>query len=643
MGYQDYEKALKLGEKGYRQAVARGDYPYLQVLDEILSYTKIVGETSLGLVEVPLELIVGTKTKSRQWSFAHNFMPLMPASSEFCYKWGLLCDSLQKEGLRDPIIAYEFMNRFYVLEGNKRVSVLKYLDGVSIPARVVRLIPQRGESLENKIYYEFMDFYEDTEINYLWFSREGSFVRLLEAVGKQPGELWSAEEKKEFHSVYVRFRRAYEAKDGGELAITAGDALLVYLELFGYEEAKAQTEAEMRNDLSKIWKELLALERRTAVALSMNPNPDTSRGILTRILSEAPKVWKITFLHVKSPASSGWTYGHDLGRRHLEQVFPGQIDVVSVNDVKEGENAGQELIRAAERGSDIVFTTSPTLLMSSLKAAVEYPKMKVLNCSVFTPHPYLRTYYARMYEAKFLTGLIAGCLARGTSEIGYIADYPIYGMLANINAFALGARTVNPQVKIYLEWSKRKGAGAEELAKRPDISFISDRDILPSGGASRRFGLYQSAGGEPKNMAMPVWHWGKLYETILRNIMSGVWKNEESHREPKALNYGWGMSAGVIDLICSQNLPRETKQLVQIFRNLICSGKFHPFTGPLYAQGGEKKKADDERMTPEEIITMDWLEEHVVGTIPTLDELQDEAKEVVRIQGVGPGKKGPAQ
>ena len=112
MGYQDYEKALKLGEKGYRQAVARGDYPYLQVLDEILSYTKIVGETSLGLVEVPLELIVGTKTKSRQWSFAHNFMPLMPASSEFCYKWGLLCDSLQKEGLRDPIIAYEFMNRF---------------------------------------------------------------------------------------------------------------------------------------------------------------------------------------------------------------------------------------------------------------------------------------------------------------------------------------------------------------------------------------------------------------------------------------------------------------------------------------------------------------------------------------------------
>ena len=121
--------------------------------------------------------------------------------------------------------------------------------------------------------------------------------------------------------------------------------------------------------------------------------------------------------------------------------------------------------------------------------------MKVLNCSVFTPHPYLRTYYARMYEAKFLTGLIAGCLARGTGEIGYIADYPIYGMLANINAFALGARTVNPQVKIYLEWSKRKGAGAEEFGETAGYFFYL-RPGYPAGPAasSRRFGLYPQKG-----------------------------------------------------------------------------------------------------------------------------------------------------
>ena len=88
--------------------------------------------------------------------------------------------------------------------------------------------------------------------------------------------------------------------------------------------------------------------------------------------------------------------------------------------------------------ADLVFVTSPSMIMASLKEAIAHPEVKILNCSLNTSHKYIRTYYARMYEAKFLTGLIAGALT-DNDKIGYVAGYPVYGVTANINAFALGA------------------------------------------------------------------------------------------------------------------------------------------------------------------------------------------------------------
>src|SRR5699024_10112368 len=101
------------------------------------------------------------------------------------------------------------------------------------------------------------------------------------------------------------------------------------------------------------------------------------------------------------------------------------------------ERADQSLETLISEKPDLIFTTSPRLLNASLKAALSHPEIKILNCSLNTSHPTIRTYYARMYEGKFLMGVIAGCLTPD-NKIGYIADYPIYGCTANINAFALG-------------------------------------------------------------------------------------------------------------------------------------------------------------------------------------------------------------
>ena len=143
-------------------------------------------------------------------------MPLMPENSEFARKWQGVVKYHLDQGVGDPIVAYEYMNRFYVLEGNKRVSVLKYFHADSIEGMVTRMVPYPQDSIENQIYYEFMDFYKDSQINYLSFSKRGSFAQLTEAIGKKTGEKWTDDEKMDFRSLYNRFAEIFHAKGGTE-------------------------------------------------------------------------------------------------------------------------------------------------------------------------------------------------------------------------------------------------------------------------------------------------------------------------------------------------------------------------------------------------------------------------------------------
>ena len=116
---------------------------------------------------------------------------------------------------------------------------------------------------------------------------------------------------------------------------------------------------------------------------------------------------------------------------------------------------------------DIIFGIAPQMMNASLKVALEHPEVTILNCSLNKSHRYIRTYYARMYEAKFISGMVAGAMAEN-DKIAYVADYPIYGMIANINAFALGASCVNPRAKVYLEWSTKKEYDLEKFLMEHD-------------------------------------------------------------------------------------------------------------------------------------------------------------------------------
>lgn len=630
----EYSQALKMGERAYRNAIARGEYPYLPALDEILARVDVQAEEKLGLVEIPLEQLVGTKTAGRKNAFAVNFMPLMKQGTEFSDKWNALYKYQTEVGNTDPILAYEFLNKFYVLEGNKRVSVFKFLDAQSIEGNVIRIIPKRNNSLENRIYYEFLDFYKCTEINYIWFTKEGSFEALTRAVGKEPGEIWSREEVRDFSSAYNRFYKRYLQRGGKQLPITAADAFLFYLSLYPYEDILQMSGSQLTREVARIWEELTVLNQDTEQSLVMEKVENTeSGGLINKIfgITNSPKTLKVAFLHNRRPDVSSWSYSHELGRAHLEEVFADKIQTKSYF-LSDGDLEPSELLeQMVQDGYNIIFTANQKFLDASLKKALEHPDVKILNCSINRPYNAIRTYYGRMYEAKFLCGMVAGAMTTN-DKILYCADIPIYGAYANINAFALGVAMVNPRAKIYAHWLCDTTVDADQIIQDNHISIVSYTDMVRLSNHDRRFGLYQKEGDATLNLAMPVWNWGKFYEKIVHDIQEGNWNRGSDIKNRKAVNYWWGISSDIIDLIMSQNVPQGVRTLVEVMREEIFTERYHPFQGKITLQDGTVLGDEDSILSPEQIITMDWYVENIVGETPVFENLSEEAQLLINMQ-----------
>ena len=271
-----YPEAQKRGKKEQKKCLLMGRFPYLPVLDEILTQQNILTEQNLGLVQIPLDHVVGTSTKGRTYAFAANFMPILDEQSEFAYKWEALADAQVNEGIRDPIKVYEFMNRFYVVEGNKRVSVLKFFGADKIAAQVTRKIPAPSDDIDIKLYYEFMKFNELTGFNTIEFSRLGNAEQLIELVGAPTP--WDDRTKEDVRSIFNRFSKAYANCGGKHLAILEGDALTTFIKVYGYEKVAAMAPEEFASRVSKCWGEFVVLTEKNRVDLVLS-----KRSVRTQI------------------------------------------------------------------------------------------------------------------------------------------------------------------------------------------------------------------------------------------------------------------------------------------------------------------------------------------------------------------------
>ena len=626
-----YKEAQRRAQKEFRACTSRGEYPYLPVLEDFVSSDQLNRGMSLGLQQIPLEFVVGTCTGVRTNAFARNFMPLLDSDSEFATKWQALCQAHVEEGIREPIKVYEYMNRYYVQEGNKRVSVLKFFDGDVVSAWVSCILPDQNRAPDVDLYYELLGFRQLSRINYLEFSKPGSYLKLQQLLGKAADQAWTEDDRRDFSAAYYSFRQAYEAHGGDRLSSTVGDAMLAVIQVYGYPALLSKTPSEIFHLVSSVWEEIVLQQEPDPIDVKLAPESKKQHGLLSRVFSVGEKgAMRVAFIHDKTPTESGWTNSHEQGRLHVQRVFGSAIQTTPYFNALDSDPYAV-IQQAIADGNTVIFTTSPRLLPASLRAAVEQPKVTILNCSLNKSHRYIRTYYARMYEAKFIIGAIAGSLA-GVDNVGYLCDYPIYGQIAGINAFALGVQMVNPRTKVYLEWSTVGGAEAaiRRLTDR-DIRLISSRDLTRKGDRSwTSFGLSLISGEDRVILAAPVWQWGVYYEAMLRSIQDKSFQ-AEYEESGKALNYYWGMPAGVVALHCTDKVPPSTQKLAQLLQNCIQADLYYPFRGKLYAQGGKVLDGD---LTPEQIIGMDWLAENIVGSIPDYDELNETGKATVDMVGV---------
>ena len=631
---EHYQKAQKAAKKMHRQLVHEGLYPHLKVLDEILEDYTTAGQEELGVIEIPSDKIVGTKTKGRSDAFSANFMPLISEKSEFAMKWQNLCTyHLGEAGIRDPIFCYEFLGYFYVQEGNKRVSVLKYFDAASIRGKVIRILPGESPDPEVIAYRDFLTYYPKTKLYEIAFSQPGSFPKLQAALGYELDHVWTEEERRNFRSSFYYFNRAFEKLAEQPVKAKPADALLEWLKLYSFEHIKEISNTELLRSLEAIWPTVKAIGQDTIIEVNTQSSaPEEFKN--RRTFSMMPSYLNVAFVHELLPANSNWIKAHDSGSRYLEERLGDQVIVQRYAGVGTGDDAEWAMEIAIKNGAEVIFTTTAPMINACRRVAARHPEAKILNCSVCMPYTDVRTYYSRIYEGKFISGVIAGALSK-SDTIGYVASYPIFGVPAGINAFALGAQLTNPKAKVHLKWSNVGGDPIQEL-KEQGIDMISTLDVPLKGWEEGQWGLFHIPdSGTTELIASPYWDWGAFYVQIARSILSGEWESASvSNKRERAVNYWWGIANGVIGIEYTQRIPEGTQALANLLIDGIRHGSVDPFLRKITSQDGTVRNDGTNIFTASELLHMDWLCDNVIGTLPAYEALSEKAKEITRLQGV---------
>ena len=291
----------------------------------------------------------------------------------------------------------------------------------------------------------------------------------------------------------------------------------------------------------------------------------------------------------------------------------------------------EEIDKLIADGYTAIFATSPVMLNSAVEPALKHPEVRFMCCAQLSNYTNIRTYYIRFYEAKFLLGLAAGILS-DNGKIGYIADFPIYGAPAAANAFALGARMVNPNAKIYMNWFSASWFDPDLPFEDPEIKVICNRDITAPNRDARDYGLYVREGDDILHMATLVPRWGLFYRMMTERLLNGTLKPADS--KDSVANYWWGLGSNILDVAFSSRFDPYAARIVHHFREQLREGSFSPFEGELRDQAGTLRCDADRRLTPAEILCMDYLADNIIGTIPEIDDLIETARPLVKLQGL---------
>ncbi|MBQ6559457.1 MAG: metallophosphoesterase [Erysipelotrichaceae bacterium] len=246
--YSQYLYARKIAKKTVFHDRLNKKDPYLKVLDDIVD-DKTCKPIRLGHIDAPAQLIVGTKTQGRSLSFSSDFMPLLGEKSEFAAKWINVCKyHLSDEGINELPTAYEYLGKFYIAEGNKRVSVLKSYGAPFIPLDVIRLLPPKSERPSILLYYDFLEFYEHSKLYLLQFTKPEYYERLLRCLNMEKDHEWTRSERITLVGFYGRLENELDKKGIHE---NHADCLAALLEMYTYDYLVEMSDRQLDKVISE--------------------------------------------------------------------------------------------------------------------------------------------------------------------------------------------------------------------------------------------------------------------------------------------------------------------------------------------------------------------------------------------------------
>ena len=332
---------------------------------------------------------------------------------------------------------------------------------------------------------------------------------------------------------------------------------------------------------------------------------------------EEPKTVKAGFVYVSPVGDAGYSYAHDLGRKAVEALpF---ATTAFVESVPEGADSERVIRNMARSGFDIIFTTSFGYMDPTIKVAKEFPDVDFMHCSGFQKADNVSNYFGRIYQARYLTGLVAGSMTK-SNKIGYVAAYPIPEVIRGINAFTLGVREVDPEAEVRVVWTKTwydpalekdaakslLDAGCDVIAQHQD-SPAPQEAAQEAGAYSVGYNSDMSSFAPKAHLTSAMWNWGPAYIKMVEEVRDGTWKGDQS--------YWWSIKDGAVDIApMGPMVPEDVKAMVNTHRDELMTGKDTIFTGPIKNQKGEVVIAEGVTPPDGDLLGMTWFVEGVVGT-----------------------------
>jgi len=329
---------------------------------------------------------------------------------------------------------------------------------------------------------------------------------------------------------------------------------------------------------------------------------------------------KVAFVYVAPIGDLGWTWAHEQGRLEIDEEFGDAVETTFIENIPEGPEAERVIRDFAQKGNDLIITTSFGFMDPTITVAEEFPETWFVHISGFKTADNVSTVFGRIYQPRYLSGLVAGA-ATESNIIGYVAAFPIPEVIRGINAFTIGVREVNPEAEVRVVWTNTwfgppeekeaaealLSAGADVIAQHQDTTE-PQKAAADAGAVSIGYDSDMREFVGDTVLTSPIWNWGVKYVDIVEEVMNGTYSTE---------SYWGGMEDDIVALAPFSSLVSdETKELVAEKTNLIISGDWDVFCGPVTGANGNLVVEEGKCMTDGEMLSMDYFLEGVSGEAP---------------------------